>query len=85
MGKTTINSSWNLLIPYSYYPEFISPFDISSDHPDGDFTNYSLTKRKGVLNVVVYVPTHTNIVYPPECSSDNDVTLVCDLAKCAQK
>ena len=38
---------------YSHHDDGISPFEILSDFPDGDFQIHSLMEWTGVLNVCV--------------------------------
>ena len=67
---------------YSNDTDSISPFDILLDLPDSDFTRNSLTERKGVMIMVIFVPAHSNIDYH---STDDNITIVCDVAECSQK
>ena len=46
---------------YSHHENGISPFDILSDFPYGDFQIHSLTTWKGVLNVCVTIPAASSI------------------------
>ena len=79
MKKNTVD------IIYESLPFSISPFDILSDYPDGDFTYNEDNTWSGVLNVHVTILAGSDLSYPPQYDSSKDVSVMVDIMKCTRK
>ena len=70
---------------YQHKEDGISPFDILSEFPNGDFQIHSNKTWKGVLNICVTIPARSQIHYPTEFNFNESITVMVDLMKCTQK
>ena len=69
-------------VVYEYLPFSITPFEITSDFPEGDHSNPDSLTWTGVLNVSITIPKNTPIPYPPEYDSNVEHQITVDIMKC---
>ena len=67
---------------YVHMRNSISPFDILSDYPYGDFSVHEKTEWIGTLNCSVIIPKNSPLEYPSEYNKTIDHTVMVDLMKC---
>ena len=63
----------------------ISPFEILSDFPNGDFSSNLNLTWKGSLNVCVTIPAYSPIDYPAGFTNDQEHCVMVDVMKCTSK